>query len=176
MHQRNYFLLVLLLLGIIHSNASRRLSQYPPTHFFVFGDRFSGVEYLSNILRESLNLQQCNVNSRANASWKSSFLTLKELDQNLDCNMDKTIVILITKDPFAWLQSVAQRKYSSDDGKVILSSMHMLTLISNRYRDNLELNTGSGKISTTSIIKLRTRKLKSYLSIVKKLRHASIVR
>ena len=176
MHRRNFFLLVLLLLGIIHSNASRRLSQYPPTHFFVFGDRFSGVEYLSNILRESLNLQQCNVNSRANASWKSSFLTLKELDQNLDCNMDKTIVILITKDPFAWLQSVAQRKYSSDDGKVILSSMHMLTLISNRYRDNLELNTGSGKISTTSIIKLRTRKLKSYLSIVKKLRHASIVR
>jgi hypothetical protein len=164
------YLVCFLLLFVATSAHGRRVSQYAPSHYFVIGDRFSGVNYLSNLLNEAKGLQLKQCLTHADPKWKHSFFSLRELELNLDCDLDRTIVIMVTKDPFAWLSSVAKRKFGD------VTPHHLLALVSNRFEDTLELNIGSSKISTTSIIKLRTRKLKAHHYIIKRMKNGVLIR
>ncbi len=162
----------LLIIFVATSVQGGRVAQKAPTNYFIIGDKFSGVNYLNKILNkiEDFPLKECRAGG--DPKWKHGFFSLQELQRNLDCSLDRTIVILVTKDPFAWLSSVAERKFG--DGEV--TAYHLLALISNRFEDTIELNEGSRKVSTTSIVKLRTRKLKANYNMVKRLKHGVVLR
>ena len=172
MMQHSIFVTVILLVSIIAANA-RRVSQSVPTHYFVFGDRFAGVNYVSSLFNGIAQLQECQLNSSLDAIWKNGFFTPTELKQNLHCNIDETLFIMVTKDPYAWIASAAKRKYNGND----LKPMHLLEMVSNRYQDTLHLNVGTGSESkgVNSIIKIRTKKLQSHYSIISKMRHSAVI-
>ncbi len=162
---------ILLLLGnCIHG---RRVSQYSPTNYFVIGDRFSGADYLADVLKEidGLPLKECpSLPSSDSSKWKHGFFSFADLRQNLNCDLEKTLVIMVTRNPFAWLLSVANQKFEK------ITPYHLLALVSNRFEDDLGLNIGPGKVRATTIFKLRTKKLKSQHSIIKKARHGVVIR
>ena len=165
------FIIILLLGNCIHG---RRVSQYSPTNYLVIGDRFSGADYLNDVLKEidGFPLKECPslLPSSDSSKWKHGFFSFLDLRQNLNCDLEKTLFIMVTRNPFAWLLSVANRKFEK------VTPYHVLALVSNRFEDNLGLNSGPGKVRPTTIFKLRTKKLKSQHSIIKKARHGVVIR
>ncbi len=135
---------VLILVVVFASGVQSRQNHVPPpTHYFVLGDRYSGVNYVSNLLRnhtkESSNtnplrhvldahlpiripLEECQIrghddydepralDTHIDQDWKYGFLTVTQLRQNLDCNIDDTLFIMVTKVCMCILVCVCSKK------------------------------------------------------------------
>ena len=163
-------LIFTLSLSIVHAKRATA-----PTNFLVIGDRFSGVGFLTSILNqtEGFTLKSCNFKPPFDERWQRAFLTPRELENNLACNVDSTVFFLITKDPFSWVHSVAKRKYETER----LTLLHLQAIVSNKYVDNLDLNRGLGGYShSTSLLQIRTKKLKAHNSIMKKMKYSVHIR
>ncbi len=139
-------------------------SKPPPTHYFIFGDRYAGVNYLSKVLNStspSLPLQECQVippksrrastttgNAQTNqlyppspppsSSWRYGFFTINDLKKNLNCDFDKTLFIMVVKDVRSMLCSVARRKFqtSSSLSNKKLKQMYLNALVVHRLDDD----------------------------------------
>ena len=102
--------------GAIDAAAAAKGKDQPTLeHFFVFGDRYSGVNYLTKLLKKngpSHNLTDCSPPTGAveDSSWKYGPFTTKRVKRH--CDPRKTLFVFITKDPHSWLASVAKRKYA----------------------------------------------------------------
>ena len=174
-------------------NCDARTQKLPLTHYFVFGQKFSGVKFLSNVLNQtssSLQLKQCNalnpkyssiyIDQENATSWRYGFLSVKDLKRNLDCNLDQTLFIMIVKDVRSMLCSVAKRKFKVSSRKLI--EMHLNAIILHRWEDNdhLDLNgiaqseTSSSK--TYNYLKLRSQKLSNHYSTLSRLKHGVVTR
>ena len=199
-----YFIFLL----ILHDTHSRQTtSRLPPTHYFIFGDKFAGVKYLSKILNNTspaLPLQECqiHVNNPSKkktklkhntveqyeeelSSWRYGFFTTNDLKKNLDCDIERTLFILIVKDVRSMLCSVARRKFKTTKKKLV--QMHLNALIVNRFNndDDEEESDGSGlqlngsaaaPSKINNYLKMRTQKLKIHYSIISRMKHGVVIR
>lgn len=187
----NFLLLILSCHGRTHN-------KLPLTHYFVFGDKFSGVKFLSNVLNQtspSLPLQECKAlnlttygstykdKESAATSWRYGFLSANDIKKKLDCNLDQTLFIMIVKDVRSMICSVAKRKFNIPSRKLI--EMHLNALIVHRWEDNdhLDLNGKeahhSSKTSPTrsyNYLKLRSQKLANHYRTLSRLKNGVVVR
>ena len=148
-----------------------------PTHYFIYGDKFSGVDFSSRLFsnaKPSLPLQECKIQPNISPDWKYGPFTWNEARSALNCDTDSTIFLLVTKDPYSWLTSVARRLYRHSKGKDGMRS-HLHLLIMQREQIN-KLGLGSDSNRKVSVLRERTKKLKSHLAIVSKARFSSILR
>ena len=130
------------------TNANLQQRRTPPSHYFVFGDKFAGVKHLSKILNStspSIPLQECKTidpksgsiyNDQEEAiTWRYGFLTINDLKKRLDCDLDKTIFILAVRDVRSMMCSVAKRKFQTSSVKN-LKQMHLNALVVHRWENN----------------------------------------
>lgn len=187
-------------LSFFLSNLVVNAKPSPPTHYFIFGDKFSGVNHLSNLFNSTypdLPLQECKVVSRKrsqseymqdvddttsttapSSSWRHGFFTIQELKKNLECDLDTTLFILTVKDVRSMLCSVARRKFKTKK----LTQMYLNALIVHRLGEDdvhtLQLN-GNVEVPMKKInnyLKMRTYKLKMHYSIISKMKHGIVTR
>lgn len=170
-----------------------RVSKLPLTHYFVFGDKFSGVNFLSNIINHtspSLPLQECRAinpndgsimkDQEVATSWRYGFLSVNHLKKHLDCNLDQTLFIMIVKDVKSMICSVAKRKFKITSKKLL--EMHLNSLIVHRWDDNdfLDLNgkaySNKTMPRTYNYLKLRSQKLSNHYTTLSKLKHGVVTR
>lgn len=173
------------------SSFQTRSKVRPPTHYFILGDKFAGVQFLQNHLNNTsppLPLQECKAidartgsilrNQETELSWRYGFFTTNDLKKKLDCDLDQTLFILAVKDVRSMMCSVAKRKFQASMKK--LQSMHLNALVVHRYEDNdhLELN-GSmplPKYKVYNYLTLRKHKLQSHYSLLTRMKHGVVSR
>ena len=182
------FYILLTFISIAH--AFPKSSRPTPTHYFIFGDKFSGVIYLSKILNNTtpaLPLQECrgidlksgsiHFDQEKETSWRYGFFSFNDLKKNLDCDIDKTLFILSVRDVRSMMCSVAKRKFQTSVEK--LQSMHINGLIIHRWEDNdnLELNgSANANYKVYNYLRMRTHKLQTHYSILSRVPYGTIVR
>ncbi len=267
-----FFILILILIVVCINasgvQSSSRQNHHPhpsesprPTHYFVLGDRYSGVNYISNVLRNhtkkmessstphtrtnpllldanahihehvpkqiqipiQIPMEECQIRGHDDDydyeytydesvsvshmmdqdHWKYGFLTVTQLRQNLDCNIDDTLFIMVTKDPYAWLTSLARRYYKNENDDDDVKAINVQSLVMNKYdvdheevlglmnththtrsrsrtnartrSNNSDKNRQKG-LPIRSVIDLRTKKLKKMYSTVSRMKHFAILR
>mmetsp|Transcript_12440 Transcript_12440/g.18428 ORF Transcript_12440/g.18428 Transcript_12440/m.18428 type:complete len:408 (+) Transcript_12440:113-1336(+) len=170
---------IAILLLLSKESEGQDTSNLTPTHFFVFGDRYTGVTYLSRLVEENTPLKECRPdNSRelfpADTSWRFGFLGIKDI-KRLGCNPETTLFIMIVKDPYAWLSSVAERKYVESS---TLHEGHLDVLVHDKQNGQIsELNgTGKARKKYQSLMEQRTSKLKVHRNILSNMHHSAFVR
>ncbi len=181
---------ILLSISLAYGRSSRQRRSIP-THYFIFGDKYAGVKYLSKVLNStspSLPLQECksidpktgsiHIDQDKSTSWRYGFFTINDLKKNLDCDFDRTLFILAVRDVRSMICSVAKRKFQTTVEK--LQQMHINGLIVHRWEDNdhLELN-GSASTSSYKVynyLRMRTHKLKTHHSILSRVKHGVVTR
>jgi len=170
-------IVILNLLQHIHVIQARWDRKKDPTHYFIFGDKYSGVEFSSRLVRNAIPsppLQECKTQPTVPAEWKYSAFTWKEARSALECDIDSTVFLLVTKDPYSWLTSVARRAFRHSKGKDGLRSHLHLLIMQREEGDKLGLSGDSNR--KIYALKERTKKLKSHLAIVSKARFSSVIR
>jgi len=107
-----------------------RANGFPtvPQKYFVFGLPFSGVDYVQRLLDAAhfapSTLSDCSTTKSASIDlntnqssimtfWKYEPFGWKEMKKLSSCSANETLFILVTKDPFAWLSSVARRRFKA---------------------------------------------------------------
>ena len=106
-----------------------------PRKFFVFGLPFTGVQYVERLLDAAnfspSTLSDCSGAEGGQSKTDSGAASVSDIEltckyepfgwnkllQNLNnnCKANETLFILVTKDPYAWLSSVARRRYKSSE-------------------------------------------------------------
>lgn len=189
--------LLLLILGIFLciapcANANLQQKRMPPTHYFIFGDKFSGVKHLSEILNStspSIPLQECKTiepnggsihnDQEKEFTWRYGFFSMNDLRNRLDCDADKTLFILVVRDVRSMMCSVAKRKFQIASVQK-LKQMHLNALVVHRWENNdhLELNgnASSHYYKVYNYLKLRTQKLRTHYSILSRAKHGVVTK
>ncbi len=182
-----------------------------PRKYFVFGLPFSGVEYVERLLAaanisNSVLSAACSTIRKTNDSknntrsssndefhkiinaWKFEPFGWNDFKEN-NCSInEETLFIMVTKDPFAWLSSVARRRYNTKRAM----RMHMRALVNAKWDDKAFRqhkaadHTSSSKRKSTkkkkpqrrykTIMAKRTIVMQSHYRFLLRTKHNAIVR
>jgi hypothetical protein len=193
------------------SNSSRIIASKTaapvPRKYFVFGLPFSGVDYLerlllaANIPTSALSvacLTRRDVGGRNTSkidemhvlnAWKFEPFGWSDFKEYESSAREETLFIMVTKDPFSWLSSVARRRYNTNNAM----RMHMRAIVNSKWDDkafwqhnavvHFNRTQGSRKLQKKktprkykTVMSKRTITMQSHFSFLLKTKHHAIVR
>lgn len=198
---------VVVYLCLISCLSSGKTVAPAPRKYFVFGLPFSGVNYLerlllaANIPKSALSVA-CSTRRDAGGRNTSSLDEMHVLNawkfepfvrgdyKNYECSgIEETLFIMVTKDPFSWLSSVARRRYNTNNAM----RMHMRALVNAKWDGKafwqhnaavyVNSTQGSKKLKKKksprqykTVMSKRTVTMQSHYSFLLKTNHHAVVR
>ena len=176
------------ILSILQVTSSNEKTISPPKHYFVFGDRYAGVQYLNHLIgseihSSELDIKECRpikIETQNQTMWRYGFFDQTQIKQELNCQIDDTLFIMIVKDPFAWFVSVAQRKFTNTKRNQ-LRNIHIQSILSDamdsRMIEDLNGHVGNNPQTQFSNIMIqRNTKLKKHFHFLSNMKHSYLVR
>lgn len=168
--------IAVILIQLLSRIDAKSKDKYEVTHYFVFGDKFSGVEFTSKLLNSaipSLPLQECKVKPNVSNDFRHSTFSWRDAKKSLECNVDSTLFLLVTKDPYSWLTSVGRRLFTNPKGNDVIRSQIQLLILQRQNRNKLRVSSTNAKVF---VLKERTKTLRSHLAIISRARYSAVLR
>mmetsp|Transcript_27517 Transcript_27517/g.33696 ORF Transcript_27517/g.33696 Transcript_27517/m.33696 type:complete len:377 (-) Transcript_27517:169-1299(-) len=175
--------------------AQQNMERTLPSHYFIFGDKFSGIAYLEELFivnNISEAVSKCSLLDGSKSNGQSKAKHIKDIEdvnmaaqwrhepfiltdiKTLNCTVENTLFILVTKDPYAWLVSVLRKKLQTNS----LLKTHMKSFLSGNWDGDRHIFGKSFKRRNRyrNVMEKRTETLKSHSRILQKVPHNAIIR